>query len=201
MVSKCQCCEEAETINHVLMNYKESKKVWRWFSDLFHVPILPHTNVEARFMSWVNSSDKVGDSHIKIMVPIMIGSYLWLARNEAKYKATRFNSVLIIQKIGMFLVSAHQAKWFSRKFQEGDERIAITWNIQLTEVPRPKPKIIIWSKPPESWIKVNTDGAYQQVNSRAACGGIIRDSEGRMLRCFQNCFIAQSVIYAELVGI
>ncbi|XP_057418849.1 uncharacterized protein LOC130713064 [Lotus japonicus] len=39
-----------------------------------------------------------------------------------------------------------------------------------------------WSHPPEGWIKINSDGSCIQTDHRAACGGVIRDHEGRIAR-------------------
>lgn len=54
LASKCQCCEQLETQEHVLLFNPQVLKVWIWFSNLFSPPCLAHHSLLSRFKAWWN---------------------------------------------------------------------------------------------------------------------------------------------------
>jgi ribonuclease HI len=60
--------------------------------------------------------------------------------------------------------------------------------------------LIGWKPPRESFIKLNTDGAYK-VNQVAGCGGVIRGSHGEWLGGFAKGVGLCSAFVAELWGV
>lgn len=154
-----------------------------------------------RFRSWLHSSGNILKDHIRILIPILIGWYVWLARNDAKNKGIRIRSESIILKIRNHIFLNHQAKSFSRDFWKGDLSIAASWNISFPPAKVIRTKLVRWSKPPRQWVKVNTDGALNTRQQVASSGGVVRDEDGRILKGFQAYIGPASVIYAELVGI
>lgn len=201
LASKCQCCQSLEAINHVLLYNEEVIKVWEWFSAIFQVTLSPHISVEGRFKSWLYSSDCVGKSHIRILLPMLISWYSWLARNDARHNGKKITSSAIIFRVMSFLHLAHSAKPFSIDFWAGDKTIAASWNMIIPSHPVSRIVIVYWKKPPPSWIKINTDGSFCHFTKRAATGGVIRDEDGRILRGFQAYIGQASILYAELTGI
>lgn len=63
------------------------------------------------------------------------------------------------------------------------------------------PIMIAWLKPPIGWFKLNTDGAVDRVEGKAAAGGLIRDSSGRWLQGFGFHIGSCTVPAAELWGL
>lgn len=175
MASKCQCCRSVETINHVIMYNEEVYKVWQWFSSIFQVQLAPHSSVMNRFKSWLNSSDLRTTNHLRIFIPIMIGWFSWLAKNDAKHKGKKISSISIIQKVMNCLHLTNLAKPLTREFWRGDITIAELWNMSLAPAGPCKVVSVVWRRPPRHWIKINTDGAFNHYSSQAAAGGVIRD--------------------------
>ncbi|CAN1245063.1 Putative ribonuclease H protein At1g65750 [Linum grandiflorum] len=60
--------------------------------------------------------------------------------------------------------------------------------------------LVGWQAPPEDYVTVNTDGSVLQPGSRAAGGGVIHDSQGRVLKAFAANFGSCSITRAELRG-
>lgn len=154
-----------------------------------------------RFKSWIYSSDKVGKHHIRIAIPILIGWFSWLPRNEGKHKNKKVCSVSIIARILSFLHLSHSAKPYQRKFWEGDLTVAECWHISLPSAPAGRIISFHWKKPPYQWVKVNSDGAFSHVTQRAAAQGVLRDHDGRILKGYQSYLGNASILYAELVRI
>ncbi|KAH0661517.1 hypothetical protein KY284_026448 [Solanum tuberosum] len=44
--------------------------------------------------------------------------------------------------------------------------------------------MVIWIKPPNQWVKINTDGSALSNPGRIGAGGILRDQDGEMLLAF-----------------
>ncbi|KAK8598482.1 hypothetical protein V6N13_094451 [Hibiscus sabdariffa] len=55
-----------------------------------------------------------------------------------------------------------------------------------------------WVLPPRDWCKMNVDGARDHRTGLAACGGLIRDHEGRWVRGFARSVGVCSPIESEL---
>lgn len=65
-----------------------------------------------------------------------------------------------------------------------------------------KPLILVyWYRPPVNWVKVNTDGAHNSLTNFSAVAGIIRCSNGRVLKCFQKFLGQTSIFFVELNSI
>ncbi|KAL8557851.1 hypothetical protein ACS0TY_005088 [Phlomoides rotata] len=66
-------------------------------------------------------------------------------------------------------------------------------------VPRPVRSIIVrWLLPPDPWIKLNTDGSYDQHTGVASGGGLFRDHLGALLLAFHTSLVVTSSFDAEL---
>ena len=161
----------------------------------------PVASVSDRVKNWFCSSNVICRGHVRTLIHLLILWYSWLARNNAKHRNLKMDSVLIIQKVIAFLQLSHQAKPFDKSLWKGDYQIAFLWNIGFPPDPPRKILKVVWSLPPSSFVKINTDGAVSQSTNLAAIGGLIRDDEGRILKAFQACIGHFSVAYSELVGI
>lgn len=64
-----------------------------------------------------------------------------------------------------------------------------------------KPLRVYWNPPNSGVIKLNTDGAFMPNSSEAACGGLMRDSERRILLAFESYLGTSSILEAELKGV
>lgn len=99
IASKCHCCSEQKTISHVLLYNLEIQKVWQWFAHLFQVNIRDWDTCNMRFKRWILSSKQEKQGHIRILIPMFIGWFAWLARNDAKYNQVPILAENIIIKI------------------------------------------------------------------------------------------------------
>jgi hypothetical protein len=53
-------------------------------------------------------------------------------------------------------------------------------------------------RPSRGWIALNTDGAVKQDLSRAGCGGVLRDEDGRWVQGFSKKIGSTTAYIAEL---
>lgn len=164
LASKCQCCQARETINRAILYNTEVNKVWSWYSSLFQVPLYQHSSVMERFKSWVNSSDDIGVNHIRILIPILIDWFSWLARNDAKHKRRRIQSYSIICKIMNIIHLAQIAKPFSRDFWRGNVTIVASWQVRVLPPKVGRVQAVYWIKPPPNWVKINTDCSFCSIS-------------------------------------
>ena len=62
------------------------------------------------------------------------------------------------------------------------------WTALITTSERCKHEIkvwkVAWNRPPEEWIKLNTDGSALTNPGQTGAGGILRDKEGKMVMAF-----------------
>ena len=68
----------------------------------------------------------------------------------------------------------------------------------------PVPRVVVachWEKPPEGWIKLNTDGCAAGSMGLAGCGGVVRDSHGEWISGFSRHIGITNSFVAELWGL
>ncbi|PRQ20304.1 putative ribonuclease H-like domain-containing protein [Rosa chinensis] len=62
-------------------------------------------------------------------------------------------------------------------------------------------RVLKWKVPPQGWLKVNFDGAYNQGSGKAAIGFVIRDARGTFLGAVGKAISnVQSAEHAELMA-
>ena len=68
----------------------------------------------------------------------------------------------------------------------------------------PVPRVVVachWEKPPEGWIKLNTDGCAAGSMGLAGCGGVVRDSYGEWISRFSRHIGITNSFVVELWGL
>ncbi|XP_058753249.1 uncharacterized protein LOC131626447 [Vicia villosa] len=90
--------------------------------------------------------------------------------------------------------------WTNHTFRNSSDNFRI---LKLFDIPVHPPrttltKEIFWTPPLENWVKVNTDGAANNVSS--ACGGIFRSSTCDFIVGFSENLGLHNAFYAEISG-
>ncbi|CAN0841001.1 Putative ribonuclease H protein At1g65750 [Linum grandiflorum] len=78
------------------------------------------------------------------------------------------------------------------------ETMKVGTTLSLGDRPHRQEALIGWKAPTEDWIAINTDGSVIQPGNQAAGGGVLRDSQGRVLCAFTANFGSCSITRAEL---
>lgn len=125
-----------ETMQHVLLDNTEAKKVYAWFSQIFQVSVIASGTILERFRSWIYSSDFLKTGHVRVLIPMLISWFVWLARNNAKYDKEVIKADKIILRVLNFIFISHKEKPFERNMWMGDLKVAKLWNIGF------KPRLI-----------------------------------------------------------
>ncbi|KAL2533946.1 Retrotransposon [Abeliophyllum distichum] len=72
MASRCQCCSEIETIQHVFIDSPVAHQVWQYFSASFGIPLKVGEMLQHRFKTWRFSGQFVNGGHIRIIIPLLV---------------------------------------------------------------------------------------------------------------------------------
>ncbi|KAL0304188.1 UNVERIFIED_CONTAM: putative ribonuclease H protein [Sesamum radiatum] len=184
IVSKCMCCHNSETVQHLFLNGNVAREVWLYFGTLFSL-IPPHTEyISTMIHAWRLSSPFVNNGHIRLLLPILILWSMWRMRNEAKFNDARFSSYWIIRQVSSYLTRIYKAGGMKSVQWKGDLVIASKMGFVFPKPAVLNPKIIRWLRPAAGWWKLNCDGASKENPGKAGAGGIIRDCRGRMVLAF-----------------
>ncbi|KAI8032268.1 Protein TITANIA [Camellia lanceoleosa] len=60
---------------------------------------------------------------------------------------------------------------------------------------------VAWTLPPSGWVKVNVNGVVSRRNRQAACGGLIRSTQGDWITSFMHHVGCSSILVEELWAI
>ncbi|CAJ2627891.1 unnamed protein product [Trifolium pratense] len=73
---------------------------------------------------------------------------------------------------------------------------------RVLQIPQRNETIYIgWKKPPEGWIKLNSDGACKGNNDISGCGGLFRNSDGRWIKGYAKKIGSCDSFHAEMWGL
>ena len=114
----------------------------------------------------------------KVVFPIAIWN-VWKSRNNTVFNKKNRNPSLAIEIVKQALEYYHcvaSPRLQTRKVLKG----------------------IRWERPPQGWMKLNTDGSVNGNPSLAGCGGMIRDDSGQWIVGFSKCINITSSFAAEL---
>ncbi|KAL2510965.1 RNase H domain-containing protein [Abeliophyllum distichum] len=113
------------------------------------------------FQSQRFSGQFVRQGHIRMIIPLLILWFIWIARNDAKYWDIFMEPRRIIWRIYYTISLLHTGRLFWIIYWRGDIDIAHLFGISLTTLLLPPPVLVYWHTPPMGSYKVNTDGCVK----------------------------------------
>ncbi|RYR27976.1 hypothetical protein Ahy_B01g052052 [Arachis hypogaea] len=190
--STCPRCHQfEETILHVLRDCPFIRKVWtsiipRDYQDTFF---------SQSFHDWLRknlleASPSVNGTPWPITFTTTC-NLAWKSRNELIFSEDSLPNTQF-SRIAVNLADHYH---FALNLTE-----VSTKTLRLT-----RKESIGWEPPEQGWLKLNVDGSVLHPGSRGACGGIIRNWEGRVVAGFSmkigKCTITTAEIWGFYVGI
>ncbi|XP_049348952.1 uncharacterized protein LOC125813502 [Solanum verrucosum] len=180
----CFCCcnrPGLDTIEHTFNNGLFATHVWRSFAETAGIAT-DHSSLSQLITQWWSAKYK-NEAHRLLLqaTPIFICWNLWKNKCANKYggkqsNASRVKYAIYKDNYKLMTTNFPQIKWPSN------------WRelIQLGEkcIHDTKVTPVRWIKPPEQWIKINTDGSALSNPGRIGAGGILRDQTGEMILAF-----------------
>ncbi|KAG6527939.1 hypothetical protein ZIOFF_010074 [Zingiber officinale] len=98
LASKCQCCLEEETWEHLFFYGPIALGVWRCFGQMFGVDGFSYLE------KWRYGSEWSIGGHIKEAIPFLILWNLWSGKNKAKHRAKHWKrDISVAQGLGILL--------------------------------------------------------------------------------------------------
>ncbi|KAG6421540.1 hypothetical protein SASPL_118096 [Salvia splendens] len=206
LASKCQCCPirpNIESLQHLFIQGFGARRVWREFDEWFEgtSPRLSiNDTIPTRIEVWMQRCNQPNRKHLSRAMPYLILWFIWSERNRSRHQDTRFKPHNVIWQVHMYIRNSMVNGCLKPKHWRG---VKLGINIpQQAEAIRALPlaMAIKWEPPDPPWIKVNTDGSFNEAINKAGGGGVIRDFSGKMLVAFCIPFEAHSALEAELLA-
>ncbi|XP_015084239.1 uncharacterized protein LOC107027648 [Solanum pennellii] len=184
--SPCFCCFDRagmNTIEHIFNLGPFAAKVWKFFAATAGLQA-DHSTLPTLIKQWWTAKpSNAGHQLLMQATPIFICWNLWKNRCAGKYggKATNISRV-------KYAIYKDTFKMLKNTFPHIKWPASWTALIQTTErcFHNIKVCMVTWFKPPDQWIKINTDGSALTNEGKIGAGGIIRDKEGKMVMAFST---------------
>lgn len=138
--------------------------------------------------------------HISRLIPYLIMWFLWAERNRCRHEDSQFKPYNVVWQVQMFIRNGITTGSIKPKhWKKVKMKIII---LTQAEIRHRQPRVmqIKWKPPDHPWIKLNTDGSYNETSNKAGGGGVIRDHTGRLLLAFTTPLDAHSALEAELLA-
>lgn len=95
---------------------------------------------------------------------------IWKNRNELISKGKEYNAQEVLTK-----AMEDQEEWERREAEANGPRCPPNPPARETR------EAVKWKKPPQGWVKCNTDGAWSKEGNRWGIGWVLRDNQGKVL--------------------
>lgn len=161
---RCPSC--TETVNHMLFKCSYARLVWavspipapsggEWSDSIYH-NLFQALNMNQDHPN-MNCGSKV--------IPWLLWR-LWKSRNDLIYKGKDYNAAEVVRK-----ALEDEEEWrTSREEQPHPPAIPQTGNLMAK-----------WKHPPHSWVKCNSDGAWNADRANCGIGWVLRNSNKEVL--------------------
>ncbi|GAA0169254.1 hypothetical protein LIER_23780 [Lithospermum erythrorhizon] len=194
MASRCNCCDQVETLEHVFFTNQVVVRIWAHFARLCGITHPPFTEMTQALTVWSLSVRVKG--HIRQVLPLFILWRLWEGRNKAKHLKIPYTFHSVKARILYLLAANARANMMAPKFWKGEFILANLLRVTVRTPPAIKVKILSWDKPLAQTLKLNVDTAFKA--GKSGCGGIIRDHNGDLYYAVGKYGTNDSSLEAEL---
>ncbi|KZV43060.1 hypothetical protein F511_04452 [Dorcoceras hygrometricum] len=194
LASKCQCCEQEESLDHLFFSSSVATQVWTHFGSIFGVAQPKQAS------NWKININWRARGHLRECIPFLILWFLWIGRNDSKHRLICLRPAVIIRRIRYYIFTAASSGLLKAEHWQGVHALAQNFLVQVRGIRRTTVSTIYWIKPPDTWFKLNTDGSRSN-QGMTSTGGLVRDSQGQVLVAFHGFLDAGSILKAELTAI
>ncbi|CAJ2645220.1 unnamed protein product [Trifolium pratense] len=195
----CLCNKDSETTNHLFLECQFSLALWNWLAAIINHRI----DVSSLSTLWqVTSGNWNPQCKITITaVVIYILNYIWLSRNNLRFKNIKpnFNSITSLIIANVSLVG--NCSRLTAGSSITDFEILKFFKIEIHQSRPAKIVEVLWSPPLNGWYKCNTDGTSMGNPGPAACAGVFRNYKGEFLGCFAKNLGIANALFAEIMGV
>ncbi|KAK6803132.1 hypothetical protein RDI58_000916 [Solanum bulbocastanum] len=180
---KCYCCHSpgVDSIEHIFNSGTFARKVWSYFAVAMRIQT-DYLPLRSMIMRWWTANYK-NEAHKLVLqsIPIFICWNLWKNRCNKKYGGKSSNIARV-----KYLVILDTFKLLHTVFPY------ITWPLEWKKLCTfiencshdTKVTMVKWTRPQDSWVKLNTDGSAQGNPGNIGAGGILRDQKGNIIFAF-----------------
>ncbi|GAA0161773.1 hypothetical protein LIER_18010 [Lithospermum erythrorhizon] len=161
MTSKCMCCEQLETLEHVFFTNPVAVRIWAHFAEISGIKHLPFTSVQQILGVWSLSVKVQG--HIMQVLPLIILWGIMEDRNKAKPIKAPYTIHSINARITALLAANAMANM----------QVNVKQEVHL------KAHLYSWNKPQHNTLNLNVDASYKR--GKTGYGGINRDHNGDLI--------------------
>lgn len=169
---------------HILQDCDEVKEFWLAVLNSDQISKIFSLGLEA-WLKWNLTDPTVGSLHTSWQTLFGVAVYdLWRDRNSFVFAGE--------SRLGQSILysSLSQANFIGN--------LPPRSNIINHTAPIKRWADISWNPPPVGVFKVNVDGSHHRSSGSSACGGLIRDSNGTLIRGFYCKVGSTNAIWAQM---
>ena len=201
LCSRCSFCNiAAKSLSHLFMGCPFVNGIWQWLFCIFKIPRQHNVSLPLLFSTAFIAHLPMALKILWRMAACNLLWCTWMERNKIRFDGSSFCPLRFKQFF--FLSFKDSASTYFSPSSTSQTADSVFFLLGLSPLCASAHKFIpvVWKPPPIGWIKVNTDGSFNN-NSRTGFGGVYRDHEGIFLGGFSSKVVVPSAIDAEILAV
>lgn len=172
LVSRCVCCLQpsAESASHLFLHGTWADSLWSHYQSIFGIDSV-RTSLVNWLQVWFSYPHQSMVGCLRRMVPILIISQIWYARNDAVFDQGKFYLQARIRAIYRICLSLLIDRRSPKRERPANKRRLEDFGVQSFAEYEPRLMVVKWLLPPHCFFKLNTDGASRGNPGPAGGGG------------------------------
>ncbi|MBA0729448.1 hypothetical protein Golax_025722 [Gossypium laxum] len=149
-----RCGEGAETMNHLFRDCAVTREVWKTLS--FQNIMMYQSEDFVQWLTW--ALEQLNPNQSRLFCYALWA--IWGDRNRNIHEGKVSNGIEVAKFVSNYIIELTGLEQRNSEIMKGNKR---------------------WTHPQWESIKINFDGAYNQIQNRSTSGVVARDSEGKVL--------------------
>lgn len=177
----CICFQGEETNDHLFVACPRVQDLWHGFMNLTKIQWTCPGSLQDLEKEWCSLGTTVDDK-VWGLIPFALVWSIWVARNTHIFRGTRINLVEVWD-----MALTRVAWWVKNLWPSCPyDTYQIVRNLGEIKFPSPrhKERVVVWTPPDIGFLKVNVDGASKGNPGPSGIGGLIRNSNRKILGYF-----------------
>ncbi|XP_004296004.1 PREDICTED: putative ribonuclease H protein At1g65750-like [Fragaria vesca subsp. vesca] len=201
-VSVCQLCSfsHTEDIPHLFVNCSFAQHIWQWLAYYFGTSLPSSGSLNDLWSSVTGKAFSPQLKNIWFASCLFALMAIWKSHNKLRFDNKQPSLMRVFRSVKAWV---RYIAPYTPGCVRGvlDSKVLSSMGVILVLKCQSALRIVLWHPPLIPWLKLNTNGFSKGNPGLAGCGGVFRDSFGRLIGGYCQGLGTQTTFFVELMTV